>query len=727
MKFKLKLNLIVIGLVALVIGSISLILLSRSSSMQMKTAIESMRNLAAEQAMDIRRQMELHLQITQTMAGMMNAYNDVGLQLRRIRFERNMESIALHFPMIVGIFSVWKPNVLDGLDAQYAGQEGYSASGQYIPYFCMNAGKITRRAYANYQQVTAGLSNVETISNPEPRIVNGKATYVITITAPVISNRDKQLVGMVGVEVSIDALQPYIENILRDNHNIDALSVYTNDGTIIASFDPSGIGKNLRDADQALYTRYITDALNAVKRGHFLQVEEYSSFLKMQLQMAICPITIGTTTTPWAMMMATSKDTILAGVNRMTITTIIVALVLFAITVVVVLFVASSITKPLIMVSSMMKEIGSGDLTQHIVINSKDEIGEMSHFINIMVNNLKNLILVIKHRSNTLFDIGHELSASMTQTAAAINEITANIQGIRSQVINQATSVIQTNASMGNITVNIDKLNSHVEHQSSSVAQSSAAIEEMLANIQSVTATLMKNAQNVKELAEASEVGRNSILEVVSDIQEIDRESEGLLEINAVMQNIASQTNLLSMNAAIEAAHAGEAGKGFAVVADEIRKLAENSSDQSKTISTVLKKIHESIDKITKSTDAVKNKFEAIDNSVRIVADQEEHIRNAMEEQSEGSKQVLEAVAQMNEITQQVKGGSVEMLEGSKEVIQEGKNLETVTQEITNSMNGMSTGADQINVVVNRVNEISCSNKENIAILVNEVSKFKVE
>jgi methyl-accepting chemotaxis protein len=149
------------------------------------------------------------------------------------------------------------------------------------------------------------------------------------------------------------------------------------------------------------------------------------------------------------------------------------------------------------------------------------------------------------------------------------------------------------------------------------------------------------------------------------------------LEINAVMQNIASQTNLLSMNAAIEAAHAGEAGKGFAVVADEIRKLAESSGEQSKTISTVLKKIKDSIDKITKSTGSVLNKFEAIDSGVKTVSEQEENIRSAMEEQGAGSKQ---------------------MLEGSKQVIQESRNLEMATQEITNGMNEMAAGADQINV-----------------------------
>jgi methyl-accepting chemotaxis protein len=214
---------------------------------------------------------------------------------------------------------------------------------------------------------------------------------------------------------------------------------------------------------------------------------------------------------------------------------------------------------------------------------------------------------------------------------------------------------------------------------------------------------------------------------VAADIQEKARESEGLLEINAVMENISSQTNLLSMNAAIEAAHAGEAGKGFAVVADEIRKLAESSGEQSKTISTVLKKIHDSIDKITRSANGVLNKFEAIDTGVKTVSDQEENIRNAMEEQSVGSRQILDAIGKLNELTRQVQDGSAEMREGSKEVTTEGKNLEMVTQEITNGMNEIATGTDQINIAINQINTISGQNKENINSLVHEVSRFKVE
>jgi methyl-accepting chemotaxis protein len=197
------------------------------------------------------------------------------------------------------------------------------------------------------------------------------------------------------------------------------------------------------------------------------------------------------------------------------------------------------------------------------------------------------------------------------------------------------------------------------------------------------------------------------------------------MEINSVMENIASQTNLLSMNAAIEAAHAGEAGKGFAVVAGEIRKLAVDSSEQSKTIGAVLKKIKESIDKITKSTGTVTTRFDSIDSSVKTVAEQEGNILNAMEEQGAGSS--LTGSVSLTEITRQVKAGSQEMLEGSQEVIRESQNLEKVTQEITGGVNEMATGADEVNAAVNSVNEMAAKNREAIDSLIKEVSRFKVE
>jgi methyl-accepting chemotaxis protein len=141
----------------------------------------------------------------------------------------------------------------------------------------------------------------------------------------------------------------------------------------------------------------------------------------------------------------------------------------------------------------------------------------------------------------------------------------------------------------------------------------------------------------------------------------------------------------------------------------------------------VLKKIKGSIDKITKSTENVLGKFEAIDTSVNIVAEQEENVRNSMEEQQEGNRQILEGISNINEITREVENGSREMLEGAREVIQESTNLEKTTQDITLGMSEMASGAKEMNASVHHINEISNKNREEIALLMKEVSRFKVE
>jgi methyl-accepting chemotaxis protein len=531
------------------------------------------------------------------------------------------------------------------------------------------------------------------------------------------------LVGLVGIRINYNISQDVILSIKP--YGSGSAALYSNDGTVVAHHSSERIGQKFQ---QSALATLGADGVRSIENTS-LQNGQPATVQSNGLIVQSYPFTVGDTTTNWAVVGIVDTAVVMADVTDLTEFTIIMALVSIIIAAIIVFFVAGSIAKPIIKVADTLKDIseGEGDLTRTVNVESKDEVGDLAKYFNATLEKIKKLVANVKTQSITLFDIGNDLASSMTQTAAAINEITANIQSIKVRVINQSASVTETNATMEQITVNIDRLNGHIDNQTASVSQCSSAIEEMLANIQSVTQTLVKNGDNVHALAGASEVGRSGLQEVAADIQEISRESEGLLEINAVMENIASQTNLLSMNAAIEAAHAGEAGKGFAVVADEIRKLAESSSEQSKTISTVLKKIKESIDKISKSTDSVLNKFEAIDGGVKTVADQEASIRNAMEEQSEGSKQILEAVSRLNELTQMVKGGSEEMLEGSRQVITEGKNLEMATQEITNGMNEMSEGADQINIAINEVNNSSGKNKENIDILVKEVSKFKIE
>ena len=379
------------------------------------------------------------------------------------------------------------------------------------------------------------------------------------------------------------------------------------------------------------------------------------------------------------------------------------------------------------MVEVLDKISGNWDLTVRLNLKRNDEIGHLADFFNRTFERIRELLKDITDQTGSLSRTGDDLAASMNETAAAVHEITANVQNMKTQVVNQAGEVNAASGAIDRIIGGLEKLNKHIETQSESVSQSSSAIEEMLANIRAVTDTLVKNSENIKSLGESSESGQKGLQDVSRDIQEVARESEGLLEINSVMQNIASQTNLLAMNAAIEAAHAGESGKGFAVVADEIRKLAESSSEQSKTISNVLKKIKVSIDTITKSTGIVLERFEAIAREVEIVSGQESNIRSAMEEQETGSRQILEAVGQLNSITGLVKSASADMAAESKEVITQSGSLKQITSEVAGGMDEMAIGADQINTAVNEVNGISIKNKDNIGKLMEEIGKFKVE
>jgi methyl-accepting chemotaxis protein len=734
MKLKYRLSIIVIAVVVVVVAAISIILLNRASSLQMATALESQERLAAEQARVIQMRYEGYLRVVNTLADMMADFDKTEPGRQRNRFNQILHSVLEGEERIIAVYAVFKPDTIDpGWDASFAGQPGNTKTGQYADWYTRQSGQVEHLTYDEVQAVMDNINGPEAhkelIYDPVPQTLAGRDTYTVKVSAPIIHRETGAVIGRVGVNVDTAYTQPVVDETIEAHSDISAMTVYSDNGTIIASYHTEEIGKLLSDAQHTLFSAYTETAQNAVIHGEKLTISEYSPILDADLEMILYPFTIGETGVSWSLMLGTEDHMILAKINEMTIFTIILAVIAAVLTAVIIFFVAGSIAKPIVNVALTLKDIseGEGDLTKTVNINSNDEIGDLARYFNATLEKIKNLVIIIKKQSVALFDIGNELASNMTETAAAINEITANIQSIKGRILNQSASVTETNATMEQITVNIDKLNGHVDRQSASVAQSSSAIEEMLANIQSVTQTLVKNSGNVEELISSSEVGRIGLQEVAADIQEIAKESEGLLEINAVMENIASQTNLLSMNAAIEAAHAGEAGKGFAVVADEIRKLAENSGKQSKIISSVLKKIKESIDKITRSTESVLNKFEAIDGGVKTVSEQEENIRNAMEEQGAGSKQILEAIGQLNDATQMVKGGSQEMLDGSKQVIQESKHLETATQEITSGMNEMASGADQINVAVNRVNEISGQNKENIDMLVREVSKFKVE
>jgi len=669
---------------ALVISTVVLLVISVGSAMMTQSVVRNrmnelmlketqakLLNLASTQAGAIQAHFDLALDAARTMAHTF-ALSKSNLPMGRDHLNAILHNVLINNPAFNGTYSCWEPNAVDGNDAGHAapGNGNNPKTGRFTPYWTRNeSGAIAVQPLVEYDSDALHPNGVpkggwysgprttgkESVLGPLPYIVQGKSVFLATMSVPIIING--KFVGVVGTDYNLD----FVQKISKDTNaslydGKGKLLIVSDRGLVVAdSANPDLIGKPFTPEVGEQNAATLQEEIKAGRAKTWIDDNS-------QTMNALAPISLGKTGKPWAVLIQVPSDVVLAELNglnhdittRSAFSTLLQVCAAISILVLVSLFLwrmSGRIARPISKAADIAHNIENGIFDARLEVETKDEVGKLASALNSMSDSLKEKINLAEQISQgnlncnvTLTSPSDQLGKSLQNMVDKLNLLIGNLQ--------KDAKAIDANAH------DMSVLSQELSEGAGSSAASIEQISTAMAEISSQTKSNADSANQAKEISQnsrtAAVTGAKDMNEMLNAMQEIKSSGDDITLIIQTINGITEQTNLLALNAAIEAARAGEAGRGFAVVADEVRSLAIRSSkaaqEVAQLVSTSSAKTATGVEVANRTSESLQQIVSSAEELSLLV----ENISLASQEQVIGIDETTQGMHQIDNATQAV-------------------------------------------------------------------------
>lgn len=491
------------------------------------------------------------------------------------------------------------------------------------------------------------------VLDPFLQFLDGRSVLTLRVVVPV--QVQERFLGVLGMDIPVDYFQQRVGQLNNDDQ---VSGLFGSAGTIIAHPDAQRLGRLMQDTERDIMQDRIIDATRAVQAGQPYTAEFYVDAIQADAMVTYVPIALDGLEASWSLARIIPMRVILAEVHEITRKVLWIGMAGFVVMIVLIALLARGISRPLVLAAEAMEDLasGEGDLTRRLAANGDDEIARLAKGFNTFTARVQALVRELADHSHTLAATSTQLQQTSEQAAQGADQQRLEIQQIA--------------AAMDQMTASVREVASNAQHTSTATRSGRERTEHGAALIQQVSHTIGGQAHEVRQTALK-----------LSDLASAGEEIELVI---TTIQGVAEQTNLLALNAAIEAARAGEHGRGFAVVADEVRALASRTHSSTEEIRSTVQRlqgmIHEAVAAMDHSqalSAASVEKAEAGLEALRDIGRQVVHIEemnllvaSTTEQQSATTLQLAANASRIEQLAEEAAQGANQTADGSRSIEQ---------------------------------------------------------